>query len=94
MSCLRASESKKIQEPRQKTKQLVKDYEEKLRVLNVRLQAGEALQSDSAGTAAQLEMLLRRPILKTKLLKRRLRIYRRFLRMSLKLAPLYKMILV
>ncbi len=46
MSSLRASESKKIQEPRKKMKQLIIDYEEKLRILNVRLQAGEALQSD------------------------------------------------
>jgi hypothetical protein len=58
MTSLRASESKKIQEPRKKMEQLVLDYEEKLRVLNVRLQAGEALQSDSVGTTAQLENAL------------------------------------
>ncbi len=58
MTSLRVSESKKIQEPRKKMKQLVIDYEEKLRVLNVRLQAGDALQSDSEGTAAQLENAL------------------------------------
>jgi hypothetical protein len=39
MTTLRASESKKIQEPRKKMKQLVLVHEEKLRVLNVRLQA-------------------------------------------------------
>ncbi len=58
MTTLCASESKKIQEPRKKMKQLVLDYEEKLRVLNFRLQAGEALQCDSVGTAAQLEVAL------------------------------------
>jgi hypothetical protein len=58
MTSLRASESKKIQEPRKKMKQLVTDYEEKLRILNVRLQAGEALQSDSVGTTVQLENAL------------------------------------
>ncbi len=41
MTNLRASESKKIHEPRKKMQQLVADYEEKLRVLNVRLQAGK-----------------------------------------------------
>ncbi len=58
MTSLRASESKKTQEPRKKMKQLVIDYEEKLRVLNVRLQAGDALQNDSEGTATQLENAL------------------------------------
>jgi hypothetical protein len=58
MTSLRASESKKIQEPRKKMKQLVLDYEEKLRVLNVRLQASEALQCDSVGTTVQLENAL------------------------------------
>ncbi len=58
MTSLRASESKKIQEPRKKMKQLVMGCEEKLRILNVRLQAGEALQSDSVGTTAQLENAL------------------------------------
>jgi hypothetical protein len=58
LSTLRSSESKKIQAPRQELKKLVEEYNEKLRVLNLRLQAGDALQGDSKDITSQLESSL------------------------------------
>jgi hypothetical protein len=58
LSSLRSSESKKIQAPRQELKKLVEEYNEKLRVLNLRLQAGDALQGDSKDITSQLESSL------------------------------------
>jgi hypothetical protein len=58
LSSLRATESKKIQEPRQELKKLIGDYEEKIRVLSSRLQAGDALQGDSNDISSQVEAAL------------------------------------
>jgi hypothetical protein len=80
MTSLRASESKKIQEPRKKMEQLVLDYEEKLRVLNVRLQAGEALQSDSVGTTVQLENALEEAHSENRALKEKVKNLQKILR--------------
>ncbi len=57
-SSLRATEYKKIQAPRQELKKLVEEHNEKLRVLNLRLQAGDALQGDSNDITSQLESSL------------------------------------
>ncbi len=43
LSSLRATEYNKIQAPRQELNKLIGEYEEKLRVLNLRLQAGDTL---------------------------------------------------
>jgi hypothetical protein len=80
MTSLRASESKKIQEPRKKMQQLVADYEEKLRVLNVRVQAGEALQSDSVGTTVQLENALEEAHSENRALKEKVKNLQKILR--------------
>ncbi len=58
LSSLRATESKKIQAPREELKKLIGEYEEKIRVLNLRLQAGDALQGDSNDITSQLEAAL------------------------------------
>jgi chromosome segregation ATPase len=58
ISSLRATESKKIQAPRQELKKLIGEYEEKIRVLNLRLQAGDALQGDSNDITSQVEAAL------------------------------------
>ena len=58
LSLLRSSESKKIQAPRQELKKRIEEYNEKLRVLNLRLQAGDALQGDSKDITSQLESSL------------------------------------
>jgi chromosome segregation ATPase len=58
LSSLRATESKKIQAPRQELKKLIVEYEEKIRVLNLRLQAGDALQGDSNDITSQVEAAL------------------------------------
>ena len=58
LSSLRATECKKIQTPRQELKKLIGEYEEKLRVLNLRLQAGDALQGDSNDITSQIESAL------------------------------------
>jgi hypothetical protein len=58
LSSIRATESKKIQTPRQEIKKLIGDYEEKIRVLNLRLQAGDALQGDSNEITSQIEAAL------------------------------------
>ena len=58
LSSLRSTESKKIQAPRQELKKLIGEYEEKIRVLNLRLQAGDALQGDSNDITSQVEAAL------------------------------------
>ncbi len=58
LSSLRATEHKKIQASRQELKKLIGDYEEKIRVLNLRLQAGDALQGDSNDITSQIEAAL------------------------------------
>ena len=44
---VRVSETKKMKKPRQELDQLILDYEEKLRVLNLRIQASEVIQSET-----------------------------------------------
>ena len=55
---VRASETKKIKKPRQELDQLIVDYEEKLRVLNLRIQASEVFQNENTDVTAQMEVAL------------------------------------
>ena len=52
---VRVSETKKMKKPRQELDQLILDYEEKLRVLNLRIQASEMFQNETALDDALIE---------------------------------------
>ncbi len=47
-----------MKKPRQELDLLIKDYEEKLRVLNLRIQASEVFQNDNTDVTAEMEVAL------------------------------------
>ncbi len=47
-----------MKKPRQELDQLILDYEERLRVLNLRIQASEVLQNETTDVAAEMEVAL------------------------------------
>ena len=55
---VRISETKKMKKPRQELDQLILDYEEKLRVLNLRIQASEVFQNETTDVTSQMEVAL------------------------------------
>jgi hypothetical protein len=55
---LRVSEAKKMRKPRQELERLILDYEEKLRVLNLRIQASEVFQNETTDVTAEMEVAL------------------------------------
>ena len=55
---VRVSETKKMKKPRQELDQLILDYEEKLRVLNLRIQASEVIQCETTDVTSQMEVAL------------------------------------
>ena len=70
---IRASETLKMQEPRRQLEQLISDYDEKLRVLNLRLQASDALMGDSKNATEQLESSLDDALTENRALKEKLK---------------------
>ena len=69
---IRASETKKMQEPRKQLAKLISEYDEKLRILNLRLQASDALMGDSKSTTEQLESSLDDALQENRALKEKL----------------------
>ncbi len=55
---VRVNETKKMKKPRQELDQLILDYEEKLRVLNLRIQASEVFQNETTDVTSQMEVAL------------------------------------
>ena len=47
-----------MKKPRQELDQLILDYEEKLRVLNLRIQASEVFQNETTDVTSQMEVAL------------------------------------
>jgi hypothetical protein len=55
---VRVSETKKMKKPRQDLDRLITNYEEKLRVLNLRIQASEVFRNENTDVSAEMEVAL------------------------------------
>ncbi len=61
-----------MQEPRKQLAKLISEYDEKLRILNLRLQASDALMGDSKSATEQLESSLDDALQENRALKEKL----------------------